>query len=252
MATTRVSTGPSARAARPPGRYGVDAPAWVAVLLVLVAGNALQLVIAPTPWSASGLVVTVAAVGLGAHAGLRGKFVVWAELLDGGRGQVPARILDLGCGRGAVLVAAALRAPQAHAVGVDRWRSGDQSGNRASATMANAATAGGGDRVTLCTADVRALPMRDGWADLVVSSLAVHNLRSPRDRATALHEAARVLAPGGRVIVVDFAGAARRYPRWLVDAGLSDVERRRLGWRTWFSGPWAACVAVTASRPRSA
>ena len=53
--------------------------------------------------------IMVTFVGLYLDATRRGKFVVWAQLLDtlGLRGD--ERILDLGCGRGAVLLMAAER-----------------------------------------------------------------------------------------------------------------------------------------------
>jgi protein-S-isoprenylcysteine O-methyltransferase Ste14 len=61
--------------------------------------------------------LTVATPAL--YTTLRGKFVVWAELLDklGLRGD--ERILDLGCGRGAVLLLAAQHLTTGRAVGVD-------------------------------------------------------------------------------------------------------------------------------------
>ena len=46
-----------------------------------------------------------------------------------------------------------------------------------------------------------ALPFRDAWFDGVVYSLVVHLV----DREAAFEEAARVLAPGGRVVVSTFA-----------------------------------------------
>src|SRR4051794_9176183 len=68
---------------------------------------------------------------------LRGKFVVWAELLDRLNLRGDERILDLGCGRGAVLLLAAQHLTTGRAVGVDLWRGADQSGNAAVATRRN-------------------------------------------------------------------------------------------------------------------
>src|SRR3984957_14649886 len=64
----------------------------------------------------------------------RGKFEVWARLLTriGLRGD--ERVLDLGCGRGAVLLTAAKLVPHGSAVGVDIWRA-DQTGNSPEATL---------------------------------------------------------------------------------------------------------------------
>ena len=51
-----------------------------------------------------------------------------------------------------------------------------------------------------------ALPMGDGSADSVVIHQVLHYAQNP---AGALAEAARVLRPGGRLLVVDFAAHER-------------------------------------------
>jgi len=51
-------------------------------------------------------------------------------------------------------------------------------------------------------ADASALPVDDGSADLVTVHQVLHYLNDPRE---ALHECARVLAPGGLLLIVDFA-----------------------------------------------
>jgi SAM-dependent methyltransferase len=53
------------------------------------------------------------------YSSLRGKLVVWAEVLDELRLRGDERLLDVGCGRGAVLLLAARRLPAGRAVGVD-------------------------------------------------------------------------------------------------------------------------------------
>jgi hypothetical protein len=47
----------------------------------------------------------------GAHVTRRGRFAAWAELLDGLELKGEERLLDIGCGRGAVLLMAARRYP---------------------------------------------------------------------------------------------------------------------------------------------
>jgi ubiquinone/menaquinone biosynthesis C-methylase UbiE len=54
--------------------------------------------------------------------------------------------------------------------------------------------------------DMYALPLADQSADTVVIHQVLHYAHSP---ATAIAEAARVLAPGGTLLVVDFAGHER-------------------------------------------
>ncbi len=187
-------------------------------------------------------------VGLVFHTTLRGKFVVWADLLDrlGLRGE--ERILDLGCGRGAVLLLAAQHLTTGRAVGVDLWRSVDQSGNSAEATGRNASTEGVADRVELQTADMRALPFEDSSFDVVLSSLAIHNIPGPAGRQKAVDEAVRVLRPGGRLLIADIR-VTSQIEAHLARLGMSDVARRNLGWRFWWGGPWAPTRLVSATKP---
>jgi ubiquinone/menaquinone biosynthesis C-methylase UbiE len=194
-----------------------------------------------------GLIMLVI-VAFGFHTTLRGKFLVWAELLDklGLRGD--ERILDMGCGRGAVLLLAAQHLTTGRAVGVDLWRKVDQSGNSVEATRRNAVAEGVTDHVELHTADMTALPFEGNSFDLVVSSLAIHNIRGDAGRDKAVDEAVRVLRPGGRLMIADIRGT-RRHEAHLVRIGMSDVSRRALGWRFWWGGPWAATRLVTGTKP---
>ena len=190
----------------------------------------------------------LAILGLYLHTTLRGKFRVWAELLNKLGLQGDERILDLGCGRGAVLLLAAQHLTTGRGVGVDLWRSADQSGNSAEATRRNAIAEGVADRVELHTADMTALPFEDNSFDVVVSSLAIHNIRGHAGREKAIHEAVRVLRPGGRLMIADIRGT-RRHEARLARIGMSDVTRRRLGWRFWWGGPWAPTCLVIATKP---
>ena len=88
-------------------------------------------------------------------------------------------LLDLGCGRGAVLLAAAKLLPNGRAIGVDIWRA-DQTDNSQQNTLRNAELEGVADRVEVRTADITDLPFDDNSVDVIVSSLVVHNIPSPR------------------------------------------------------------------------
>jgi SAM-dependent methyltransferase len=67
----------------------------------------------------------------------RGKFQVWAEFLSGLKLRGNEQILDLGCGRGALLLMAATLLQEGKATGVDIWKTIDQSGNALSAALKN-------------------------------------------------------------------------------------------------------------------
>lgn len=122
------------------------------------------------------------------------------------------RVLDVGCGDGAYALAAAERG--AHVVGVDT-----------SARMLQAArdrAASKGLPLDLRVGDVRQLPFADASFDVV---LAVTVLCFVEDASRALSEMARVLAPGGRLVI----GELGRFSPWA-------AWRRLRGWlgaRTW-------------------
>ena len=225
------------------GSYGIDAP-YALVLLggVMVFEIVLGLLTdSVAPFLVIPFIAAMAASYL--YTTRRGKFVVWAGLLDqlGLRGD--ERILDLGCGRGAVLLMAAQHLTTGRAVGVDLWRRRDQSGNAAEATQRNAVAEGVADRVELHTADMTVLPFADESFDVVVSSLAIHNISGAAGREKALREAVRVLRPGGRLVIADVFWAARQYPAQLAGLGITGAVRRWLGWRFW------GAVLVTATKP---
>jgi cyclopropane fatty-acyl-phospholipid synthase-like methyltransferase len=182
------------------------------------------------------------------HTTRRGKFIEWERILDclGLRGD--ERVLDLGCGRGAVLTAVARRLTTGRATGIDIWNTLDQSGNAKNVTERNARLEGVADRVAVETADMRALPFPDASFDLVVSSLAIHNIRGRAERRRAVVEAYRVLEPGGRMVLADIQGTSA-HEETLRALGAVDVARRRLGWRFWWGNPVAATVLLTGSKP---
>ncbi|WP_327088680.1 class I SAM-dependent methyltransferase [Nonomuraea sp. NBC_01738] len=235
------------------GKYGFDAPGAFAglvvgavVLLALTAVSFAYDVMAAGIAFLLGALYTLGSAASYAYTTRRGKFAVWAGELDGLEGR--ERLLDLGCGRGAVLLQAAGRLPEGHATGLDLWRGKDQSGNAETMTRANAAAEGVADRVELVTGDMRALPFGDDSFDVIVSSLAIHNIPTTDGRAQAIREAHRVLRPGGRLLLADFQHSDD-YENVLRGLGVTEVRRRDLGWRFWYGGPWFATWMVEARKP---
>lgn len=135
-----------------------------------------------------------------------------AALADGGW-----TVGDLGCGTGQV--AAALAPFVARVIAVD-----------GSAAMLQAAKKRlqGVDNVELRRGDLESLPIDDGRLDAATLMLVLHHVPEPE---RALAEAARVLGPGGRALIVDMQPHERENYRgqmghvWL---GFGDEPMRRL------------------------
>lgn len=230
------------------GHYGIDAPyapAGMALGTVICFLIALQPPLRNFLFSGSFLLAMTACY---LHTTLRGKFTAWADVLDGLQLRGDERVLDLGCGRGAVLLLAARHLSQGRATGVDIWSSKDQSGNAQATTEANAALEGVADRIELHTADMRQLPFPDDRFDLIVSNVAIHNIPDDEGRQRAIDEAWRVLAPGGRLRIADIRHAGS-YRKRLAALGATELRARGLGWRMWWGGPWVPTRLIEATKP---
>jgi arsenite methyltransferase len=227
--------------------YGVDAPGFLPFALLALAASIAVAIESRRPAPLVGAAVFPTCVGFFLHTTRRGKFLVWSGLIDGLRLEGGERILDLGCGRGAVLLTAAKRLTTGCAFGVDIWSRTDQSGNSALATRVNSEIEGVRERVALTTADMTALPFPSGTFDVIVSNVAIHNIKGMRHRQAALDEAVRVLRPGGRLLLADLRNTGV-YAERLKSLGMVDVRRRGLGWRMWWGGPWGATRLVTATK----
>jgi ArsR family transcriptional regulator len=131
------------------------------------------------------------------------------------------RLVDVGTGTGRMIELFGPRA--AHAIGIDR--SSDM------LRLARVKLEAAGIQSSLRQGDMYALPLPDGAADSVIIHQVLHYAHSP---AAAIAEAARVLAPGGTLLVVDFAAPEREEVR-------STDAHIRLGFEDevmagWFAG----------------
>lgn len=155
------------------------------------------------------------------------SWAAWSRAL--GMLMPPLRVADLGCGDGYLTIEAS------------RWASSVVGIDRSATVLARARTLAQRRRagnITWKRGTLEKLPLADGSVDLALLSQALHHTSDP---ARAVSEAARILAPDGRVLVLDLREHEQAWVRetlgdhrlgfgeselkaLLSDAGLTDVR----------------------------
>jgi len=138
------------------------------------------------------------------------------------------RLVDVGTGTGRMIELFAARA--SHAIGIDR--------SSEMLRLARVKLEAAGIPSSLRQGDMYALPLADGSADSIIIHQVLHYAHSP---ATAIAEAARVLSPGGMLLVVDFAAHEREELR-------STDAHIRLGFEDEAMAAWFASAGLSVDR----
>jgi arsenite methyltransferase len=155
-------------------------------------------------------------------------------------------VLDVGCGHGLLLIAAAKLVPRGHAVGIDLWSQWQQADNSREATLRNAALEDVAQRVSVHDGDMCKMPFADGSFDATVAHFAIHNVRTREGRREAIREIVRTLKQGGQVAISDLHGAGL-YADELRKSDMIDVEIS--GTSFWTFPPARTVTARKPSRP---
>src|SRR3954469_13462606 len=160
--------------------YGLDAPVAVRNMLIVGALGIISLITRLLGvWSRQDVIALIA--GPLMLGGLSfGAMALWM-IYDSKIGKIRERdtyldkikwnghecVLDVGCGLGLFLIAAAKRLSTGCAVGIDKWQQEDLSGNNPAGTLRNAMLEGVVDKVEVHTGDARTLPFSDAGFDVV-------------------------------------------------------------------------------------
>lgn len=106
---------------------------------------------------------------------------------------LPGRVLDIGTGRGFTAIELARRGASVTTI--------DLSEEMLESAWLHAVDTGVAERIEFHLADGGDLPFEEGSFEVVIMTNVLHHLENP---ATVLPEIARVLMPGGRLVVSDF------------------------------------------------
>jgi SAM-dependent methyltransferase len=145
------------------------------------------------------------------------SWAAWSRAL--GLLMSPVKVADLGCGEGYLTIEAA------------RWASRVVAVDRSDAVLKRAKALARRRRVSNVIwkkGELEKLPIRDGAVDVAMLSQALHHAHNP---ARAVAEAARITAPGGRVLLLDLRAHQEEWVRAKLGdrrLGFEDEELRRM------------------------
>jgi demethylmenaquinone methyltransferase/2-methoxy-6-polyprenyl-1,4-benzoquinol methylase len=127
------------------------------------------------------------------------------------------RFLDVATGTADLAIGAARRYPGITVAGVDFI------GEMLEAGRMKIAKKGLSDRVRLLEGDALALPFKDGAFDVAAMAFGIRNIP---DKVRTLREMARVVAPGGQVMVLEMAFTRNWFSRLLYHSYLNRILPR--------------------------
>jgi ArsR family transcriptional regulator len=180
------------------------------------------------------------------------SWAAWARAL--GHLLPPLDVVDIGCGEGYLTVEVA------------RWARRVTAIDRAPAVLARAKALAGrrhAENVTFKRGEIDRLPLESASVDVALLSQALHHAADP---ARALAEAARVVRPGGKILILDLREHGEQWVRdklgdrhlgfsdetlraLLKDAGLTDIK---LGVGSRRAGDPFTVLVASGTRPRAA
>lgn len=209
--------------------YGIDAPGVIRNLFIFSAIGFILGLCFPTIRFGNVIVNASSFVWLGVSCGAMG---IWM-LLYSMYGKLRHRdrilnminwtgaesVLDVGTGRGLLMIGAAKRLTTGKATGIDIWNAEDLTANNVENALSNAALEGVADKVEVKNENAVSMSFSDNSFDVVLSNLCLHNIYNIPDRKKACNEISRVLKKGGTAIISDFRHM-KEYKRNFDAAGL--------------------------------
>ena len=224
--------------------YGIDAPDVIRNFFLASVCAFLMAIFIPRQMHLGAVTLELRGMGwgMGISFGMGGTFMLlYAKFgkfaqrdrmlrLHPWRGD--EQVLDVGTGRGLLLIGAAGKLTSGHATGIDVWNKEDLSGNSLERTEQNILLEGVAERCTLHSDGAQAMAFPNDTFDVILSNLCLHNIYDKATRKKACLEIVRVLKPGGSVLLSDYK-LTSEYAQILRDAGLV-VEKKMPNFLTTF------------------
>lgn len=133
-----------------------------------------------------------------------GKYFHRDRMLDLIDWRGDEQVLDIGTGKGLMMIGAAKKLTTGFSTGIDIWNVEDLSGNNLASAINNAKLEGVGNKIVIKNENAMDMSFSNDFFDIILTNLCLHNIYDKAGRHTACLEIARVLKTGGTAIISDF------------------------------------------------